>query len=160
MSDRSIFFHSLMVPQIRERPAVNKHTSHRFRMEMFNHRKLNESEGKEKYCVEVWNSFAALEDLDAEVEINTAWETIWKHIEISYQLDVCYYEPKRHKPLFHGDAQSIIRSKETSQIAKWLQDPREINGIIWTTEDMTPADISGIKRRNIWKTKLMSLQRT
>jgi hypothetical protein len=29
-----------------------------------------------KYRVEVSNSFAALQDLDAEVEINTAWETI------------------------------------------------------------------------------------
>jgi hypothetical protein len=45
-------------------------------MERFNLKKLNEVEGKEKYRVEVSNKFAALEDLDTEVEINTIWETI------------------------------------------------------------------------------------
>jgi hypothetical protein len=38
-------------------------------MERFNLKKLNEVEGKEKFCVEVSNRFSALEDLDAEVEI-------------------------------------------------------------------------------------------
>jgi hypothetical protein len=45
-------------------------------MERSNIKKLNDVEGKEKYCVEVSNMFAALENLDAEVEINTIWETI------------------------------------------------------------------------------------
>jgi hypothetical protein len=47
-------------------------------MERFNRKKLNEVEYKLKYRVEVSNRFAALEDLDAEVEINTVWETIRK----------------------------------------------------------------------------------
>jgi hypothetical protein len=34
-------------------------------MESFNLKKLNEVEGKEKYCTEVSKRFAALEDLDA-----------------------------------------------------------------------------------------------
>jgi hypothetical protein len=38
-------------------------------MEMFNHKKLNEVEGKEKYHVKVSNRFAALENIDAGVEI-------------------------------------------------------------------------------------------
>jgi hypothetical protein len=45
-------------------------------MKRFNLKKLNEVEGKEQFCVEVSNRFAALENLDAEVEINSAWETI------------------------------------------------------------------------------------
>jgi hypothetical protein len=45
-------------------------------MERFNLKKLNEVVGKEQYHVEVSNRFAALEDLDTEVEINSAWETI------------------------------------------------------------------------------------
>jgi hypothetical protein len=39
-------------------------------------KKLNEVESKDQYRVEVSNGFAALEDLDAEVEINSAWEMI------------------------------------------------------------------------------------
>jgi hypothetical protein len=69
------------VAKIRERIAVNKQGSHKFRMERFNLKKLNEVEGKEKYRVEVSNRFAALEDLDAEVEINTIWETITENIK-------------------------------------------------------------------------------
>jgi hypothetical protein len=68
--------HYLVVAKVTERLAVNKQRSHRFLMERFNLKKLNQVEGKEQFCVEVSNRFAALEDLDAEVEINNAWETI------------------------------------------------------------------------------------
>jgi hypothetical protein len=51
------------VAKIRERLAVNKQGSHKFHMDRFILKKLNEVEGKEKYCVEVSNRFAALEDL-------------------------------------------------------------------------------------------------
>jgi hypothetical protein len=45
-------------------------------MERFKLKKLNEVDGKEKNLVEVSNRFAASEDFDAEVEINTLWEMI------------------------------------------------------------------------------------
>jgi hypothetical protein len=45
-------------------------------MERFNLKKLNEVEGKEQYLVEISNRFAASENLDIEVDINRAWETI------------------------------------------------------------------------------------
>jgi hypothetical protein len=61
------------VAKVRERLAVNKQRSHRFHMERFNLKKLKEVERKEQFCVEVSNRFAALEDLDAEVEVNNAW---------------------------------------------------------------------------------------
>jgi hypothetical protein len=41
-------------------------------MKRFNLKKLNEVERKEKYGVAVSNRFAALEDLDTEVDINSA----------------------------------------------------------------------------------------
>jgi hypothetical protein len=49
-------------------------------VERFNLKNLNKIEGKEKYRIEGSNRFAALEDLDAEVEINTIWETIMQNI--------------------------------------------------------------------------------
>jgi hypothetical protein len=51
--------HYLVVAKIRERIAVNKQGSHKFHMERFNHMKLNELEGKEKYRVEASNRFEA-----------------------------------------------------------------------------------------------------
>jgi hypothetical protein len=71
------------VAKVRERLAVNKQRSRRFHMERFNLQKLNEVEDKEQYRVEVSNRFAPLEDLDAELEINSAWEMIRENIKIS-----------------------------------------------------------------------------
>jgi hypothetical protein len=86
--------------KVRERLAVNKHISHRFHMERFNLKKLNEVEGKERYCVEVSYRFAALEDMNAEVEVNSAWETIRENIKISAKERIRYYKLKKHKPWF------------------------------------------------------------
>jgi hypothetical protein len=66
-------------------------------MERFNFKKLNEVQGKEQYRVEVSNRFAALEDLDAEMEISSAWETIRDNIKISAKESLDYYELRRHK---------------------------------------------------------------
>jgi hypothetical protein len=79
-----------VVAKIRERLAVNKQGSHKFQMERFNLKKLNEVEGKERYRVEVSNRFAAFKDLDAEVEINAIWKQ-YKHFS---QESLGYYELK------------------------------------------------------------------
>jgi hypothetical protein len=42
-------------------------------MERFNLNKSNEGEGKDKYCVHMSNRSVALENFDAEVDINRAW---------------------------------------------------------------------------------------
>jgi hypothetical protein len=81
--------HHLVVAKVRERLAVNKQRSLRFHMEWFNLKKLNQIEGKEQYRVEVSNRFAAVEDLDTEVEINTAWKTIRENIKISAKESLC-----------------------------------------------------------------------
>jgi hypothetical protein len=54
----------------------------RFYMERFNLKKLNNVEGKEQFRVQVSNRFA---DLDAEVEINSAWETIRDYKNVSQE---------------------------------------------------------------------------
>jgi hypothetical protein len=50
-------------------------------MERFSLKKLNEVEGKEQYRAEVSNRFTALADLDVEVEINSASETVRENIK-------------------------------------------------------------------------------
>jgi hypothetical protein len=92
--------HYLVVAKVRERLAVNKQRSQRFDMERFNLKKLNDVGGKEQFRVEVSNRFAALEDLDTEVEINNAWETIRENIKISAKECLGYFELKKHKPWF------------------------------------------------------------
>jgi hypothetical protein len=62
-------------------------------MERFNLKKLSYIEGKGRYCVEISNRFAALENLDTEVVAN---------IKFSAKDSLCYYEPKKNKPWFDG----------------------------------------------------------
>jgi hypothetical protein len=75
--------HCLVVTKVKERLAASKQRSHTFHMERFNLEKLNEMEGKERYRVEVPNRFAALEDFDAKMDVNSAWEMIRENIKIS-----------------------------------------------------------------------------
>jgi hypothetical protein len=94
--------------KVRERLAVNKQRSQRFHMERFNLKKLNDVEGKEQFRVEVSNRFAALEDLDAEVQINSAWETIRDNIKISGKESLGYFELKKHKPRFDEGCSKLL----------------------------------------------------
>jgi hypothetical protein len=71
-------------------------------MEMFNLKKLNEVKGREQYPVEVSNTFTTLEDLDVEVDINSAWETIRENIKILVKDRLGYSELKKHTPWFEG----------------------------------------------------------
>jgi hypothetical protein len=73
-----------MVAKVGEKLAVNKQRSHRFHME-----RLNEIEGKEKYSIDFSNMFVTSEDLNAEVDINSDWETIRENMKISASQD--YY---------------------------------------------------------------------
>jgi hypothetical protein len=47
--------------------------------------------------------FATLEDLDIEVEINSAWEMIRKKIKSSAEEGLGYFKLKKHKPWFDKD---------------------------------------------------------
>jgi hypothetical protein len=77
----------------------------------------------------VSNRFVVLEDLDAEVEINTIWETIRENIKISAKGSLGYYELKQHKPWFdEGCSKLLDQSKQVK--LQWLQDRSEINGAI------------------------------
>jgi hypothetical protein len=64
--------HYLVVIKVRERLASSNQRTHRIHMERFS-LKLNEVEGKEQYRDEISSRFAALENLDTEVDINRPW---------------------------------------------------------------------------------------
>jgi hypothetical protein len=49
-----------------------------------------------------------LEDLDAEVEINSAWETIRENIKISAKESLGYFELKKNKPWFDEGCSTLL----------------------------------------------------
>ncbi|PNF43544.1 hypothetical protein B7P43_G03931 [Cryptotermes secundus] len=108
--------HYLVVAKVRERLAVSKQTTRRVHMESFNLKKLNEVEGKEQYCVEISNRFAALEILETEVDINKAWETIRENIKMSAKESLGYYEPKMHKPWFDEGCSKLLDQRKEDKL--------------------------------------------
>ena len=64
----------MVVAKLRERLAVSKQAAQKFDGERFNLKKLNELGVKEKYQIEIRNSFAALENLNGDENVNRAWE--------------------------------------------------------------------------------------
>jgi hypothetical protein len=124
-------------------------------MESLNLKKLNKVEGKERYCVEISNRFAALENLDTEGDVNEAWETIRENIKISAKESLGYYGPKKNKSWFDEGCSKLLNQRKQAKL-QWLQDPSKIYG----------ANLNHIRRetsrhfRNKRKTEFMSLQRT
>jgi 50S ribosomal subunit-associated GTPase HflX len=96
-------------------------------MERLNHKKLNEVEGNVQYRVQVSNKFAALEDLDAEVEINSAWDMTKENIKISAKESLGYSKLKKHKPWFDETCSKLVDQRKQAKL-QWLQDPSETNG--------------------------------
>jgi hypothetical protein len=68
-----------------------------------------------------------LEDLDAEVEINSAWETIRENIKILAKESLGYFELKKYKPWFDKGCSKLLDQRKEAKL-QWLQDPSEING--------------------------------
>jgi hypothetical protein len=70
------------------------------------------------------NSFAALAlgNLDAEVDINSIWETIGEIIKISAKETLGYYKLKEHKPWSDEGHSKLLDQRKQAKML-WLQDP-------------------------------------
>jgi hypothetical protein len=90
-----------------ERLAVNKQRSHISYGDV-HLKKFYEREGKEQYHVEVSNILAALESLDAEININSDWETVRENIKISAKERLGYCELRMHKPWFNEGCSKLF----------------------------------------------------
>jgi hypothetical protein len=67
-----------------------------------------------------------LEDLDAEVEINSTWETIRENLKFSAKESLGYFDLKKHKPWFDEECSTLLAQRNQAKL-QWLQDPSEIN---------------------------------
>jgi hypothetical protein len=68
-----------------------------------------------------------LEDLDADVAINSAWGTIRENVKTSAKESLIYYELMKHKPWFDERCSKLLDQRKQAKL-QWLQDPSEING--------------------------------
>jgi hypothetical protein len=96
------------VAKLRERISVSKQVRQNFGLERFDLKKLDNTEVKEKYQVEMSNRFAALESLDESFEINNAWESIRGNIKNSAKDNLGYQKLKHNKPWFDDECSKLI----------------------------------------------------
>jgi hypothetical protein len=73
--------HYVLVDNFRERMEISKQAAQNFEVENFKHRKLNELEVRKEYQIKFSKSFAALEDLNDNEDINSAWENTKHNIK-------------------------------------------------------------------------------
>jgi hypothetical protein len=67
-----------------------------------------------------------LENLNAKVNINRAWETIKENIKISAKKSLGYYELKKHKPWCNEGCLKLLDQREQAKL-HLLQDTSKIN---------------------------------
>jgi hypothetical protein len=67
-----------------------------------------------------------LEDLDAEVKINSVWEMNRENTGISAKESPSSYELKKHKPRFNEGYSKLLDQRKQAKL-QWIQDPRETN---------------------------------
>ena len=116
--------HYLVIAKIRERLAVGKQAAQRFNRQIFNLRKLNELEVRKKYQIEITNRFAALENLNDDV--NRAGENIKENIKTSAKKSLRLHELKQHKPWFDDEHLGFLDQRKQAKM-QWVQDPSQSN---------------------------------
>jgi hypothetical protein len=80
----------------------------------------------EQYQVKISNRFTALENLDNDVDINRAWETIRENIIISAKEHLGYYKFK-NKPRLDEGCSTLFGQRKQEKLL-WLQDPSQKMG--------------------------------
>jgi hypothetical protein len=68
-----------------------------------------------------------LGNLDVQVDINKAWETIRENITISAIEILGYNKLMKHKPMFDERCSELLNQRKQAKL-QWLQDPSKING--------------------------------
>jgi hypothetical protein len=85
---------------------------------------LNDAEAKEQYQVTISSRFAALENLDDNVDVNRTWKNIRENIKISVKLRLGHCDLKQHKPRFDKECSKLLdRGKHTK--LQWMQNPSQ-----------------------------------
>jgi hypothetical protein len=58
-----------------------------------------------------------LEDLDKEVEINSAWEMIRENIQISAKVSLGYFKLKKHKSWFDEGCSQLLDQRKQAKLS-------------------------------------------
>ena len=140
--------HYLVVAKLRERSAVRKQAAQKFEGERFNLGKLKGLEVKEKYQIEITNSFAALENLNVDEDVKRVWENIKENLKTTTKKSLGLYEWKQHKPWFDKECVDFLDQRKKAKM-HWIQDPSRSNVDNLNNIRRDASRHFGTKRRHI-----------
>jgi hypothetical protein len=119
--------HYFAVAKVRERLAMSKQTTNIFHMERLNLKTLNKVEGKEQFHIEIRNRLAALENLDAGVNINI------KKIYDSVSREVLY-----NIPIEFGVPMKLVRQIKMCSNETYILSPCMSDNFLIQGDDLSP----------------------
>jgi hypothetical protein len=97
---------------VRSGLATSNQAAQKIDMERFNLKKLSEEEVKQKYQVIITEKFAAMENLDDNLDINRAWGNIRENIKILAQENLGYCETRHCKSWFDEEYTILVRRRK------------------------------------------------
>jgi hypothetical protein len=106
----------LVVAKVSKRLAESRRLVKKIDLERFDLKQLKEEEVKEQYQVTIKNKFAALENLDDNLDINRAWEAISENIIISAKESIGFCESKPHKPWFDEECLKLVDRRKQAKL--------------------------------------------
>jgi hypothetical protein len=99
--------------------SVGKSTTQKLDTERFNLKKQNKVEDNEQYQVKISNMFATVENLNNDVDINRARETIRENIKISVKENTSYYESRPRMPWFDEECSELLDQRKEAKL-QWF----------------------------------------
>jgi len=105
---------------------VGKQATQRLDRHRFNLSKLNDLEVRKQYQIEITKSFAALETLNEDEDVNRICGNIKHNIQISAKESLCMHEWKQHKSWFDEECLGFLDQKKRAKM-QWVQDPCQSN---------------------------------
>ena len=118
--------HCLVMAKVWERLAVGKQAAQKFYRKRFNLRKLNELEVREQYQIEITNTFAAVENLNNDEDVDRTWDSIKENIQTSAKESLGLHELKQNKPWFDEECLGFLYQRKQAKI-QWIQNPSQSN---------------------------------
>jgi len=100
-------------------------------------RKLNESEVREEYQIDITNRFASLENANVDEDVNRTWENIKENMQTPAKESLVLHGLNQNKPWFDEECLGFLDQRKRTKL-QWIQDPRQSN-----------VDILNVVRREV-----------
>jgi len=146
-----------LVTKVSERLAVIKQLSQEFDGERFNLRKLNELGVRKQYQLEITKTFATLENLSDDEDINRAWKNIKGRIKTSAKGSLGLHGLKQHKPWFDEECLGFLDQRRQAKMQR-LQDQNQSNVDNLNNVRREASRHFRIKKKEYLKAKLEELE--